>query len=473
MTAASPSSPALGVEDLRIASSEGPIVHGVSFAIEAGQVLCLLGESGSGKSLVAQAILGALPSSLHATGAVRLQGETVAACQPRLRRAWWGRRLALLPQEPWLALDPTMTVGRQLSETHRFVRGLPARLAEQATDRDLATLGLGGVRDTFAHRLSGGMAQRAAFAIARAGGAPVFIVDEPTKGLDAVHKARLVAELRRALDDGGSLLVITHDVEVAQALGGRVAVMLEGRLIEQGDAARVLREPQHRYTRALIDAAPSAWPRLAAERSRAAAPVVIAGRSLSKRFGANRLFDDLSLEVAAGERIAITGPSGSGKSTLGNVLLGLVQPDRGQVIRQPGRPAVAFQKLYQDPGSAFAPAVTIGQSLKQLAAKHALPWRELMGSMQTLRLHPGLLDRRPGEVSGGELQRFALLRVLALRPAFVFADEPTSRLDPVIQREVVELLVKAADEAGAALMIVTHDEALADRIAHRRIGFPR
>lgn len=447
------------------------LVDEVSFRLEPGQVLCLLGESGSGKSLLAQAVMGTLPAGLRAQGSIGLAGSVTPAGRTQARRAAWGRRIALLPQEPWAALDPTMRAQAQVAETHRFVRGLPAPEAAAAARQDLARLGLAAAAGHLPHQLSGGMAQRVAFAATTAAGAPVLIVDEPTKGLDASLRDQVVALLQGVLAGGGALLVITHDVAVARALGGRVAVMRDAQVLEMGEAAQVLAAPAHAYTRALLAAEPARWPaRPPAPAAPPGSAPLLRAHGVTQRFGAQLLFENLDLAVHEGERVALVGPSGCGKTSLGNVLLGLQRPAAGRVERRPGSPPHGMQKLYQDPLAAFAPRLVLRQALHDLLQRHRLPAAAVPPLLQQLGLDDALLDRRPAQVSGGELQRIALLRLLLLQPVLVFADEPTSRLDPLTQQQTMALLTSTLAASGGALLLVTHDADLAEKVADRCIG---
>ncbi|WP_152046723.1 ABC transporter ATP-binding protein [Aureimonas psammosilenae] len=446
------------------------IVSPTSLRVEAGRPLTVIGETGSGKSLLAQAIVGNLPEGLAARGHVEIDGLAEDA-SAKTRRSLWGRALAVLPQEPWLSLDPTMRALPQVAEAHHLVAGKAENEARQAATADLAGLGLAEAADRFPFQLSGGMAQRLAFASARAGGARIVVADEPTKGLDAARIGDVVALLQKGLDEGGALLTITHDLEVARRLGGEVAIMLRGEIVERGEASAVLTQPTHPYTRKLIDADPRGWPKRTARIDEAAAPVLdMAGVAASR--GGRRLFSDLSLSVRPGEILGITGPSGCGKSTLGDVMLGLVRPDAGTVRREAGTGASSFQKLYQDPVAAFPPRRVLRRTLDDLCALHRLDRARIPDLMERLRLHPALLSRRPGNVSGGELQRFSLLRVLLLKPSLIVADEPSSRLDLITQKEMIDLLLDAAERHGCAVILVSHDEALVNAVSDKRLRLP-
>lgn len=462
------------IEAATVKGPEGSLVEPFSFQLKAGRPFTILGETGSGKSLLAQAIMGLLPQGLEASGSVSIGDVHLDLGQPETHRPFWGRTVGILPQEPWLALDPTMKAEDQVAEGHRFIRGVSPAEARDAARADLAELGLGEAGRKLPGELSGGMAQRVAFAAARAGGARIVIADEPTKGLDIARRDEVIDLLMREVRAGGTVLTITHDLELARRMGGDLAVMLEGRIIETGTAEAVLANPSHHYTKRLIAADPAHWPAHWADDpssvfSSSSQPVLVAS-GLAKTRGGRQLFADVDLSVQPGEIIGVTGPSGSGKSSLGDILLGLLAPDAGRVTRAEGISRHRYQKIYQDPPSAFAPRATIRRTLMDLVALHGLKESAILPLMQRLRLNPSLLDRQPGEVSGGELQRFALLRVLLLDPVFLFADEPTSRLDLITQQETIALLVELARERGCALLIVSHDTALIEKTCDRTLS---
>ena len=466
--ARTPLPPLLAVEGLGIQAGGRPLLRDISFTLRPGEAIALVGESGAGKSLLAQAIMGNLPPALQAGGTITIEGRSTRVGDAAARRALWGRRLALLPQEPSLALDPLARLAPQLAEVHTLLHGRGRPEANALAQRELAAAGLDGAGRHYPWQLSGGMAQRAVAAITLAGGAQVLMVDEPTKGLDAHWRDRTIDLFRGVLAAGGCLLTITHDLGVAQALGGQVIVLREGQVVEHGEVAAVATRPAHAFTRQLLAAEPARWEAFSAP---APGETVVQARGISKAYGGRTLFHAMDLTLCAGERIAVQGPSGTGKSTLGNVLLGLLAPDTGSVQRAARLRPHALQKLYQDPVASFAPHASLGQSLRDAARLHGHAWRAVTRRLEQLRIAESLLARRPEQVSGGELQRIALARVLLAQPAMLFADEPTSRLDPITQQEALRVLMAAVHETGAALMLVTHDEHIAAAVGTRTLDF--
>lgn len=443
------------------------LLEACSFALNAGERLTMVGESGAGKSLLAQAIMGTLPAALQARGSIRIKGVSTNG-QRELTQALWGHGVMMLPQEPWSALNPLMRMQGQVAEAARYARGLSWPQAQDAAISRLESLGLGHAAQQWLHQISGGMAQRVGVACASIAHAQLLIADEPTKGLDSRACWQVAQLLMAAQADGQALLTITHDLDLALQLGGQIAVLRRGRILEQGPAKQVLLEPQHAYTRELVAAQPRYWPAYPFA-SRADAPPLLQAQGLTKRFGPRTLFDAMDLTLREGEVVAVSGPSGCGKTTLGNVLLGVVQADAGHVQRPTNLPSWKFQKLYQDPPAAFSPFRTLGQALEDVGRLHRLPDSGQARWMQALGLDVGLLARLPHEVSGGELQRFALLRIMLLQPAFIFADEPSSRLDPITQRNTMQVLCEIAAQSGCSVLLVSHDANLARHCSQRHI----
>lgn len=381
-------------EEITVHAGTQALVNPVSLTLDAGKAVTVLGESGSGKSLLAQAILGILPKGLAAAGGLKVGDRRFDPARPQANRALWGRHIAVLPQEPWLALDPLMPAQKQVAEVHDLVRADP-QAGTRATS-DLAALGLAGAEQKFPWQLSGGMAQRLAFAAARAGGGTITVADEPTKGLDAGRRDDVLALLRRGIDDGGGLLTITHDLQLAAGLGGEILVMQGGDVVERGPAERVLAAPEHPYTQALVASDPARWPRRVEPPE--ATPLIRAEGLQVSRNG-RRLFAPVSFALSPGQILGVFGPSGCGKSSLGNALLGLL-PYEGTLWRDRNAPKLGFQKLWQDPPAAFPARITLGQGLDDLIRLHKIDNARVPPLLDRLKLSSDLLKRLPSEVSG-------------------------------------------------------------------------
>lgn len=461
----------LSVEHLSITAPERQIIEDVSIEIAPGEILAILGETGSGKSLIASAIMGLVPNGLTCAGRIKAQGEVAEVGDIRRLRAWWSTRTFLLPQEPLAALTPLLSVKEQVAEQSRAPG--PAR-------RDVAASALERMQLTAPHHrkrpfeLSGGMAQRALAAIAAITRAPVLIADEPTKGLDADRRAGVAALFATLRAEGRAILLITHDIALARAVADRVAFLNEGRFVEQGPAGVVLCAPRSAYGRLYVGSDPATWtPRANSDDEHG--PAAIEARELAIGHGRDVLAERITLRCRRRQITALLGPSGVGKTTLGRTLLGVAKPLAGEVVHhgcgsRRGKAAYA-QKLHQDPTRVFSPWQAIGRSLDDL---RRLPGGETAADelprlLNRFGLRPSLLERRPSQVSGGEAQRLALARILVLKPKFLVADEPTSRLDPPVQAEVLRHLRAVADDDGLSILLITHDEAVARAIADRQL----
>ncbi|KAA0968896.1 ABC transporter ATP-binding protein [Aureimonas fodinaquatilis] len=439
-----------------------------------GDACALIGETGSGKSLVAQSILGLLPPNFRARGFIQIKQNRTSLSDVAALQAQWSTLMALVPQEPFRSLDPTMRIRRQF----RQVKGSnDVRIVNALTELDL----LPSVGQAYPFQLSGGMAQRTLFAMALISGAPLVIADEPTKGLDETRSAQSLAALRRLRAEGRSVLIITHDLDLARQLDGTTVVMKAGEAVETGPAQHVFTNPANAYTRELLQADPAFW---SSETERTSPAQNIVGELRRVSFGYRRqtpLFENVSFTINAGEVVAITGPSGIGKTTLGDVLLGLRRPTSGSVLWQGSDIATKsglvsslrsrYQKLHQDPGSVFARHRTIGQHFADLAdiIDPATVTERMDKLMQTMRLSSRLLDRTVDEISGGEAQRLALMRILMLAPVLIVADEPSSRVDPIVQRDVFDLLGMVREQQNVAIVLISHQARVVSTFADKVI----
>jgi len=497
--------PVLDIEKLSIGLPPGAdraqAVTDVDLALRAGAVTCLIGESGSGKSMVARAILGLLPKP-HvriAGGRLLFEGQDLAAIDESGMRAIRGARIAMIFQEPMTALNPLHTIGRQLDEILR-IHTTTGRAARR--DRILALLDSVHLPDparlarAFPHQLSGGQRQRAMIAMALALKPRLLIADEPTTALDVTTQAQilhLIRDLQR--EHGTSVLFITHDFGVVADIADSVAVLQKGRLVEQGGVADVLGRPQHPYTRSLIAAVPKLAP--PPVRPASTAPLVVEGRKIEKAYGARGLFGgrairalaQVDVELRRGETLGVVGESGSGKSTLARAVTRLMPVDGGEILlsghnvadlsraqMRPHRKRV--QMVFQDPYASLDPRQRVIDIIAEGPIIHgttpAVAQEEARVLLGLVGLDPSAARRFPHEFSGGQRQRIGIARALALRPDILVADEPVSALDVSVQAQILALLADIKARLQLSMLFVTHDLRVAlqvcDRIAVMRQG---
>ena len=471
MTVRTPSEHGLIVHNAVIRHGKTVLADVNDIRIEPERPLTIVGESGSGKSVLAHALMGTLPFDLAAQGSMSIGPTQFNLADRTGRRHLWGRQLALLPQEPALALDPTMRVRGQVAEGAPGWRPRQASALKLADER-LSRLSLAQAGQSYPHTLSGGMAQRVAYAAATIGGARILIVDEPSKGLDQRSLEQLAELLSAHVADGGLLLTITHDLGLARRLGGEVKVMREAAVVESGPAESVLTAPRHDYTRKLLAAEPSRWQYPWMRDAGAPDPSIeplIEAHGISKAYGPVPLFRDFSLQIRDGERWALTGPSGVGKTTLGNALLRLTTVDDGTISHSKAALGGRLQKLYQDPTLSFPSRVSLEVAMRDVMRRYRVPESRVRSLLDKVDLPFEILQRRPGQVSGGELQRIAIVRTMIPRPAVIFADEATSRLDLATQAITMDSLMSEVAENGCALLLVTHNQDLATAVTDHQV----
>ncbi|MER7729734.1 ABC transporter ATP-binding protein [Streptomyces erythrochromogenes] len=473
-------------------------VDGVSFTLAEGRALGIVGESGSGKSTVAAALLGLhRGTGARLSGTVLVGGTDVAAASPAALRRLRGGTAAMVFQDPLSSLDPYLAVGDQIAEVHRIHSGASRRAARSLAVRVLDRVGIAdAARRSRArpHEFSGGMRQRALIAMALACEPRLLIADEPTTALDVTVQAQILDLLHGLREERGlGLLLVTHDVGVAAESVDELLVMRDGSAVERGPVASVLAAPAAPYTRALLAAVPRLdGPRRSPGPAADPAPdgtggePVVEAVALRKEFGRRgrrvAAVAGVSLAVRAGETLGIVGESGSGKSTLGRMLVGLVEPDSGQV-RHDGVPAAGItagvQMVFQDPVSSLNPRRSVGESiadpLRAAGERDEAVLRARVGRLlERVGLEAGHYDRYPHEFSGGQRQRVGIARALAPRPRLIVCDEPVSALDVTTQAQVTALLAGLQRESGIALVFIAHDLAVvrqvSDRVAVMRAG---
>jgi peptide/nickel transport system ATP-binding protein len=485
----------LSVRDLslEVAQRGVEVVKKVSFDIEPGEIFGIVGESGSGKSLATRAIISLLPPAIKVTGGqVTFKGRDVLTMSEAGLRELRGAEIGLVFQEPMTSLNPSMTIGRQLEE------GLTLHTNMQpATRREriLAMLQRVGIRDpegalsAYPHEFSGGMRQRIMLASVMLLKPALLIADEPTTALDAVIQRdvmELMVELTKA--EGTAVLLISHDLPMVARYTSRIVVMEKGALVEQGTTEQILEKPQHPYTRKLLSSLPIRGEVRAIDT--VSAPMISArnivvdypGRkSLFKKAVPKRALHGVSVDIHAGEVVALVGGSGSGKTTLGRTIAGLVNQSSGDILFQ-GRERSAdwrdyrlnCQMVFQDPYSSLDPRMTI-LSLVEEALRlvpdidRVAKKKRAYETLEEVGLGAEYALRYPHEMSGGQRQRVAIARAIARRPKFLIADEPVSALDVTVRAQVLTLFSDLQKRYGFSCLFISHDLGVVEQVADRVI----
>jgi ABC-type glutathione transport system ATPase component len=485
----------LAVENLTVAlpawADRAHAVDGVSLEVLRREILCVVGESGSGKSVMAKAILRLLPEPhVHVTGGrVMYEGRDLLTLPSTGIRAIRGGRIAMIFQEPMVALNPLMTVGRQtdeIIEVHTALRPAQRRQRVIEVFGDVRLPEPERILKSYPHELSGGQRQRVMIAMALALEPALIIADEPTTALDVTTQAqilRLLKELQAR--HGTAILFITHDFGVVAEIADRVAVMRHGRLVEQGQAPDLLERPQHAYTQALVAAVPSLSPRhlVGARSGLGSERPVLAVTGLSKTYlGRGGAFSlarrrvpavaGVSLEIGKGCSLALVGESGSGKSTLARCIVGLERADGGAILLEGSDVAglsrarlrpfrKVLQMIFQDPFASLNPRWRVGDIIAQGPIVNGTPRKtaheEAAELLRLVGLDPKAANRYPHEFSGGQRQRIGIARALAVKPKLIIADEPVSALDVSVQKQVLELLDELRRAFDLSMLFITHD----------------
>lgn len=451
-------------------------VRDISYHVDRGETLAILGESGSGKSVSSSAVMNLIdmPPGRITSGQILLDGVDLLTMPPAQRREINGRRIAMIFQDPLSHLNPVYTVGWQIREA-LTTHGTDDAKAKAEALRLLGRVGIPSPEtslDKYPHEFSGGQRQRVMIAMALALRPDILIADEPTTALDVTVQAEVLALLKELQQETGmAVLIITHDLGVVAEIADRVVVMEKGVLVESGAVRDVYKNPQHAYTKKLIAAAPGKGEMHA---PLPGAEPVLKVRNVRKTYGAFEALKGVSFDLMAGETMAVVGESGSGKSTLARILLRLDEPDSGEALWK-GRdlftlsPAELYklrrdlQMVFQDPTQSLNPRMTVYQLISEAWVIHPdiLPktkWRERVAELLTqVGLGPEHMGRYPHQFSGGQRQRIAIARALALEPQLIICDEAVSALDVSVQAQVIALLDKLRKQMGIAFIFIAHD----------------
>jgi peptide/nickel transport system ATP-binding protein len=487
----------LDIENLVVAlgkhGEKDRIIDGISLQVREGETVCVVGESGSGKSVTSLATMGLLQKGAlkAASGSIRLVGENVLEASDRRLRQLRATTMAMIFQEPMTALNPVVSVGRQIDEVLRVHTDLDAKTRRNKILAMMEQVRLPDVERIFSsypHRLSGGQRQRIMIAMALVLEPKLLIADEPTTALDVTTQKQILTLIRDLQKDHGTaVLFITHDMGVVADIADRVAVMRRGRLVETGSLDTILRTPTMDYTRNLLSAVPSLVPR-PPRTDEGTVPVVLEANELGKVYRERSFFGsvrevaaakDVTLTLRKGRTLGIVGESGSGKSTVARCIVRLIDPTSGGVrlvgreISSLSRRALQphrkhMQMIFQDPYRSLNPRVTVGESIAEGAVNYGMPHAQAMAKarelLELVDLPADAVNRYPHQFSGGQRQRIAIARALALDPDVLIADEAVSALDVSVQAQVLALLDSIQQRLGVALLFITHDLRVAAQI---------
>jgi peptide/nickel transport system ATP-binding protein len=488
--------PILEIDNLTVDLPEGNdrrhAVDGVSITVGPREIVCLVGESGSGKSVTAFSVMGLLPKGqlTPSGGAIRLQGEDVLTASDERLRELRGARMSMIFQEPMTALNPTMTCGAQIEEVLKTHTNLDQATRQAKILDILEQVHLPDpprMAASYPHQLSGGQRQRIMIAMALVLEPVLLIADEPTTALDVTTQEqilKLIKEIQGTHDT--AVLFITHDFGVVAEIADRVAVMQWGKVVEQGPATAVLKQPVEPYTKMLIGAVPSFTPHGCPRDGRA--EVVLATDMLCKTYGGGGFFqkarpvkaaNNVSVEIRKGETLGIVGESGSGKSTVARCIARLIDPTAGHIYVHGDDIATASQGrlrslrrrvqiVFQDPYRSLNPRRTVGASIIEGPTNYGMnrpdAYERARSLMSLVRLDPNALDRYPHQFSGGQRQRICIARALAMEPDLLIADEAVSALDVSVQAQVLELLDDIRRRLDLAMLFITHDLRVAAQV---------
>lgn len=478
-------------------------VQGLSFRIEAGEILGIVGESGSGKSTAAQALMGLLPDKAKVTcDRLELCGQQLLVPSykkgrpdKREQRIYEkkmqnirGSKVAMVFQDPLSYLNPTVKIERQITETIRIHK--PRLCRAEAKQQAAKLLDLVGIRfpwvrmKQFPFELSGGMRQRVAIAIALAGEPQLIIADEPTTALDVTIKKQILQLLARIADETGTaVLLVSHDLGVIASLCSRVLVMHNGRVEETGTVEQIFHDPQMVYTKQLIgqacrleEIAPKKSMNEKGQTAQNKVPLLTL-QHVTKQYKKGQPIPavwDVSFSIGKGETFGLVGESGCGKTTLAEMITGIHKPTSGKIFYE-GQVKEGMsrqiQMVFQDPYASLNPRMTIAETLEEplllntkLSALERKTKREEILRLTGLSAEDG--DKYPRAFSGGQRQRIGIARALMLRPDLIVCDEPVSSLDLTIQEQILELLESIQNTLQVTYLFISHDLNVVKRVSH-------
>lgn len=485
----------LEVKDLRIGATVYPpgeapkdieIVHGVSFSLEKGKVLGLIGESGAGKSTIGLASMAYGRGGVRITGgSVKLNGTDILQIPKSGVRDLRGSRVCYVAQSAAAAFNPAHRLGDQIIEA-TVLHGVSSRAeAAKRADHLFEVLGLPNPKEfgqRYPHQVSGGQLQRAMTAMALCSQPDLIVFDEPTTALDVTTQIDVLAAIKHAIEETGTAaLYITHDLAVVAQVSDDIMVLRHGNTVEYGPVAQIIESPQEDYTRELVSVRSNIKPE-AEDQSDALLMI----ENIDAAYGNSlQVLFDVSFHLPKGQTLAVVGESGSGKSTTARVITGLLPQSSGRVMfdgrelapklaDRPREDLRALQMIYQMADVAMNPRHTVREIIgRPLTFYFGLRGQErekrTIELLDQIEMGKSFIDRYPAELSGGQKQRVCIARSLAADPKLIICDEPTSALDPLVAEGILKLLMELQDETHVSYLFITHDiatvRAIADSIA--------
>jgi microcin C transport system ATP-binding protein len=487
----------VSIRDLHIGFKKGKdlnqVVHGISLDIIEGENLALVGESGCGKTVTAQAILQLIPKTIisYPAGEILFEGKNMLTIDEEELRNIRGNEIGMIFQEPMTSLNPLHTVDRQISETLLMHKQLGKKEALQQSFQLLNKVGIKEPEKkikAFPHQLSGGERQRVMIAMALINKPKLLIADEPTTALDVTVQARILNLIKQLQDElAMTVLFITHDLSIVRRIADRVAVMKDGKIMETNETSHIFSAPEHPYTKELISYEAVGEPPESKdmpsimELSDIKVWFPIQRGILRRTTGYIKAVDGISLIIKKGQTLGVVGESGSGKTTLGKAILRL-ESSKGEILFE-GTPIHPLkyrelrpyrrqmQIIFQDPFGSLNPRMSVEQIIGEGLMIHKIGTEKerenlIIDTMKEVGLDPEQRHRYPHEFSGGQRQRISIARAIVLKPRFIILDEPTSSLDRSIQFQVIELLISLQKKYGISYMLITHDLKIVKNICH-------
>nr|WP_205911820.1 ABC transporter ATP-binding protein [Rhodobacter sp. SGA-6-6] len=465
---------------------EVTLVHGVDLQLQRGRVLGLIGESGAGKSTIGLSAMAYGRGGVRLTGGtIRLNGREIRTAGPQALRALRGKEVTYVSQSAAASFNPAKRLMEQVIETslsHGIMGKAEAEARARALFRKLGLPNPDTFGERYPHQVSGGQLQRAMTAMALCPKPDLVIFDEPTTALDVTTQIDVLAAIKEAIRDTQvAALYITHDLAVVAQVADDIMVLRHGRMVELGTTDQIINAPREDYTRALVSV------RSLEHAEKTPAPPVLQVANVTARYrGTNfDVLKNVSIDLPAGQTLAVVGESGSGKSTLARAITGLLPPTSGRItfagrvlsndVKGRSKDDLReIQMIYQMADTAMNPRQTVGTIIGRplefyFGLKGAERDRRVQELLDQIEMGKGFAQRYPAELSGGQKQRVCIARALAAKPKLIICDEVTSALDPLVADGILKLLLNLQAESHVAYLFITHDlatvRAISDKIA--------